>query len=176
MRPPLLLGLIVTGAIAAAACNGSSNEAEPTPTTAAGGIPTATPYAVEPEPIIVTDPTEVAREVVYVVQPGDTLSEIARTFETTIQAIMDRNGLTDATLIFVDQELVIPSATPPPDESNTAPGREIDEYVVRDGDTGSSIARQFGTTVEALAAANDRTVEQLGSLRAGELLNLPRPQ
>lgn len=176
MRPSLLLGLIVAGAIAAAACGGSPDEAQPTPT-AAGGIPTATPYAVEPEPIIVTGPTEVAREVVYVVQPGDTLSEIARRFETTIRAIMDRNALTDATLIFVDQELVIPSPTPSPDESNTAPGGEdITVYEVRDGDTGSSIAQQFGTSVEALAEANDRTVAQLGSLQAGDLLNLPRPQ
>lgn len=45
---------------------------------------------------------------VYIVQPGDTLSAIARTFGTTVQALMELNGLQDATVLQPGQRLQIP--------------------------------------------------------------------
>jgi LysM repeat protein len=42
------------------------------------------------------------------VQPGETLSSIARDYGVSFQAILDANGLEDANLIQVGQELVIP--------------------------------------------------------------------
>lgn len=49
----------------------------------------------------------------YVVQPGDTLSEIAEFCGTTVAAILEANpGLTDPTTIFVGQSLVIPETEP----------------------------------------------------------------
>lgn len=43
----------------------------------------------------------------YTVQPGDTVSELAEIFETSIQTIVDTNALADADLIFVGEELFI---------------------------------------------------------------------
>ena len=45
---------------------------------------------------------------VYVVEPGDTLSGIARTFGTSVQALMDANGLQDPGALQPGQELRIP--------------------------------------------------------------------
>jgi len=52
----------------------------------------------------------------YVVQSGDTLSAIARRFETTVAALIELNNLPNANVIYVGQTLVIrvPEATPTP--------------------------------------------------------------
>ena len=184
MRARLPLALTIAAAVAvAAACGGgdSPEPAEPT-ATATTSVPTATPFAVEPRPTIVSDaPPEAPRDVdvTYIVEPGDTLSEIAARFETTVAAIMAWNGLTDATLIFVGQELLI-STTPAEETEGGSGGEEAESdasvYVVQPGDTAFAIAQRFDTTVEELAAANDTTVEQLAHLQPGDRLNLPRPR
>ncbi len=46
--------------------------------------------------------------VVHVVQPGENLFRISLHYDTTVEAIMAANGLTDPTKIYVGQELVIP--------------------------------------------------------------------
>ncbi len=50
-----------------------------------------------------------ANSCVYTVRPGDTLSDIARKFNTTIQHLVLLNDIENANLIFVNQRLVIPS-------------------------------------------------------------------
>lgn len=45
---------------------------------------------------------------VYVVQPGETLTEIANKFNTTVDAIIDVNGIVNADLISEGTELMIP--------------------------------------------------------------------
>jgi len=83
----------------------------------------------------------------YTVQRGDTLYSIARRYGTTVQAIAQANGILNPAYIRVGQVLCIPGlATPPP------PGGY---YAVQRGDTLYSIARRFGTTYWAIAAANN---------------------
>ena len=59
----------------------------------------------------------------HVVVAGDTLSALAKEYGTTVEAIMEANGLTDPGLIIVDQELAIPvgeagsTSTPRTDKS-----------------------------------------------------------
>lgn len=48
-------------------------------------------------------------EVVYTIAPGDTLSGVAASHGTTIEAIMEQNGLSDADAIYVGQSLVVRS-------------------------------------------------------------------
>ena len=45
----------------------------------------------------------------HVVQPGDTLWDIALRFEVTVESIVEANDLEDETAISIDQELVIPA-------------------------------------------------------------------
>jgi LysM repeat protein len=48
----------------------------------------------------------------YVVQPGDTLTSIARRFDSTVEAIVRQNNIPDPDLIFVGQVLEIPVDVP----------------------------------------------------------------
>ncbi|MGQ9550564.1 MAG: LysM peptidoglycan-binding domain-containing protein [Roseiflexus sp.] len=63
---------------------------------------TATAYAT----LLVPSPTPAG---LYIVQPGDTLSELALAFGTTVAEIMAANGLTDPDSLQVGQPLIIPS-------------------------------------------------------------------
>jgi len=162
------------------------------PEAASTPVPTATPYAVTPTPIIVTGPSGggaggAAGEVTYVVESGDTLLVLATRYDTTVEAIMTRNNLASASDLQVGQQLIIPSgrssvATPPAGAGVTAtpgattvPGTGGETYEVESGDLAGSIAAQFGITLEELAAANNRSVESLDELQVGETLIIPGP-
>ena len=82
----------------------------------------------------------------YTVQWGDTVYSIARRYGTTVEAIVQANGLPSNYLIKVGQTLTIPGQ---PVSTNI--------YVVQSGDTLLSIARRFGLTVKEIQAANNIT-------------------
>ena len=63
------------------------------------------------------------------VQTGDTLSAIARRFETTVEAIVSANALADPNEIIVGQVLFIPTTEPPP-----SPTPATTAQVIRRGD------------------------------------------
>src|SRR6476659_9205140 len=52
--------------------------------------------------------------VLYVVQPGDTLTGIARHFATRVAALQLANGMGERTLILIGQRLIIPVLPPAP--------------------------------------------------------------
>ena len=87
---------------------------------------------------------------VYVVQLDDTLSAIARRYETTVQALLQVNGIKNPNLIDPGQRLVIPSASRTPE-----PTTREQVHVVQRGETLYRIAQFYGTTVQALVAANN---------------------
>jgi LysM repeat protein len=81
--------------------------------------------------------------VVYTVQRGDTLFSIARRHNTTVETLMRLNQLSSSR-IYVGQRLIV--------SVQDAPSPVY--HVVRRGDTLSGIARQHGSTVAAIKAAN----------------------
>jgi LysM repeat protein len=97
----------------------------------------------------------------YVVQWGDTLYSLAREGGTTVQAVMQVNCLTDATIV-QGQWLWLPCIPQPP------AGWQL--YAVEWGDTLTSLARNHGTTVEDIKRVNCLTDEVI---QAGEWLWLP---
>lgn len=85
--------------------------------------------------------------ITYVVQSGDTLSEIAVRYGTTYQALAALNNISDPNLIHPGQTIRVP------EKSGPAP----QYYTIRSGDTLSEIAVRFGTSVAALMSLNGIT-------------------
>ncbi len=88
--------------------------------------------------------------VAHVVRPGETLTTIARAYHVTVEAIARANNLVNPDRIYAGQTLVIPGGAPyvPPPATGGC------ECVVQAGDTLSAIAARYGTTVQAIMAAN----------------------
>jgi LysM repeat protein len=140
----------------------------------ASSIPTATLPAETPEAIILGSPATPAGgqqggEETYEVQSGDSPSSIASQFGITVEALMEANGISDPTGLFVGQVLTIPGASdggsevlPATEEPEPTPqpveqtpedtGEQV--HVVQEGDIPETIAAQYGITAEELMAAN----------------------
>jgi LysM repeat protein len=91
-------------------------------------VPTQTLPSTLPDPIMVSGPggrgtpTPAAALESYVVRSGDTLAAIAVRYNTTVEALVRENGLTDAGRLEVGQTLKVPriaSVTPTPAGSRT---------------------------------------------------------
>lgn len=83
----------------------------------------------------------------YIVQPGDTLFGIAQRFGVPMYTLMRMNYLYNPNLIYAGMALRMPRANYAPSSYQT--------YLVRFGDTLSSIALRFGTSIYALMIANN---------------------
>ena len=102
----------------------------------------------------------------YTVRAGDTLYELAKRFNTTVEAIMSINMGLDPCNLKIGQVICIPKAMPP----------ECDGmyYVVRAGDTLYSIANMFNVSLADLMAANPGV--DPNNLRVGQMLCIPKPK
>jgi LysM repeat protein len=111
--------------------------------------------------------------VIYVVQSGDTLLAIALEYGTTMDALLQANDLDKRQMIYPGQELVVVAPAPTADIPPTPipePTRFL-THIVESGENLTSIATDYGTTVEAIVAANQ--IEDPRSLRAGQELIIP---
>ncbi len=78
---------------------------------------------------------------IYTVKAGDTLWNIAKRYNTTVEELMRLNNLS-SDLIMVGQQLMLPSSN---------------MYTVKAGDTLWNIAKRYNTTVENLMKINNLT-------------------
>lgn len=105
----------------------------------------------------------------YTVEAGDTLVRIASVHGVTLAALIEANGITNANLIRIGQQLTIPgtgatagtssggSSTGDASSGSDGSGSVVagsTTYVVQSGDTLGRIAAKFGISTSALAAAN----------------------
>lgn len=84
----------------------------------------------------------------HVVRSGETLGSIAQRNGTTVQALVEANGISNPNLIVAGTTLKLPGSA---GAGATASTRT---HTVRPGDTLGSIAARYGTSVSALAGAN----------------------
>ena len=94
---------------------------------------------------------------------GDTLTGIAKLFNTTVADIVRLNAIANPNRIYPGQRLYLRVAA-------STPVACCDTYVVRRGDTLSGIAARFGTTVARLVAINQIADEDL--ITIGQVLTL----
>lgn len=90
-----------------------------------------------------------------VVQPGQTLSSIADRFDTTAAALASANNLIDPNNIVIGSVLRVSGPSSLAEAATHASGSSGGSVVVEAGDTLMRIAHQYGTTVDALATANN---------------------
>jgi len=130
------------------------------------------PSAAEPG---TSDAVSPGAGALYVVRPGDTVYDIAGRYGLTVAALAAANNLADPSMIYADDELVIPgssAATPEPAVAATPVLPEAgNTYTVRSGDNPYRIARRFGVPVQALMDANHITNPT--RLTVGQLLIIP---
>lgn len=88
---------------------------------------------------------EVNTGVTYTVKSGDTLSGIASKYGTTYQELARINNISNPNLIYPGQVLKISCSEQP---------QAVQTYIVKSGDTLSSIASKYGTTYQELAKKN----------------------
>lgn len=105
----------------------------------------------------------------YVVAKGDTLWAIAKRFGTSVTALQSANGLDGSTIIRIGETLVIPGGASLTKAAATP--ASTSQYIVVRGDTLSAIAKRFGTTVAALASANNLANPSI--IRTGLALTVP---
>jgi len=180
LKGVLWLALLAVGTVVALAlggCGGSTPE-EPTlpptiPATATEtvSLPTAVPLAT---PTSLATPTPRPRTITHRVKAGDTLSGLAKKYNTTSEAIMEASKLDDPHMLKVGRELVIPvgperSASPAAvSVASPVAGVKVITYTVRRGDTLGAIAAKYGVTVQKLMADNDIANERL--VQVGQVL------
>ncbi len=133
-----------------------------------------TPENVTPAPLTSAPPPVNPTE--YKIQAGDTLSSIAPKFHTTVKALLDANAGIDPKKLQVGQTIHIPAPTVP--TTATAPGTTApgdvsagqQTYVVKSGDTLSSIGTNFKVSVRAIMSANSLTNSRI---KVGQTLKIP---
>jgi len=152
--------------------------ATPSPTIVPSASPTATNVsptveASTPAPTLTATVTVAqtavplpSQPVYHVVQWGDNLTCIALRYGTSVSAIAQANGIVNVHYVRVGQTLLIPVSGAVP-----ASGVTPTSYVVQMGDTLTSVAGRFGTTVWAIAQANG--IWNVDYIRIGQVLLIP---
>jgi predicted chitinase/LysM repeat protein len=121
--------------------------------------------AKAPAPAVDIAPTQGPQ---YTVQPGDSLSGIASRFNTSVASLASLNQIQNPNLIYPGQQLQVPQTQPAAPAPNTSPS----QYTVQSGDSLSSIAARFQTSVSQLVLANG--ISNANLIYVGQQLNVPR--
>ena len=104
----------------------------------------------------------------YSIRTGDTYFSLARRFNITLQALISANPGVDPARLQIGQQICIPAPAPSP---FPCPGGFL--YTITAGDTFFSLARRFGTTGDAIIAANPGVDPE--RLLVGQQICIPVP-
>lgn len=102
------------------------------------------------------------------VRRGDTLSHLAARYGTSVAALVRANRLSSSGHIRIGSTLTIPGGTA---GATSAPSSASGRHRVLRGETLDGIARRYGLSARALAAANG--IRNPNRVRAGRVLRVP---
>ena len=97
----------------------------------------------------------------YIVQPGDSLYQLAQRFNTSVEALAEANNITESSQIYAGQSILVPAGI----------SSYVEEYVVQPGDTLFGISKRFNTSIGILQGLND--IRDGRSIFAGQSLVVP---
>ena len=120
-------------------------------------------------------PVTALAEEVHIVQPGETLTQIAQQHNTSVAALRSLNNLNNVDFVWAGQRLVLPDnaeVTDAPSESSVELVNTV-LYETQPGDTLFSIAARYRTSLAWLAEQNKLNVGQ--RLVPGRELVVPAP-
>jgi len=101
-----------------------------------------------------------------IVRRGDTLSRIAREYNTSYQYLAKINNIPNLNLIYVGQEIKVPIL-----EKDTINDTRHRLYIVKIGNTLTQIAQEFNVTIQEIVELNNIANPNL--IFAGEILRIP---
>ena len=104
-------------------------------------------------------------QMVYIVKRGDTLSQIALRYKTTVASIARINGIKNVNLIYVGQRLIIRTQGMENDLGHRC-------YMVVRGDTLYTISRRYNTTVSNIVMLN--RIQNPNLIYPGQCLRLQK--
>ena len=108
----------------------------------------------------------------YIVQSGDTYSEIAAKKGVSVAALMRANNCTDPKKLQIGAKLAIPNSTASQTpQEETSDVSSFKSYKIQSGDTASQIAQTHGITLTQLQAANPDV--NLEDIKADKRLLIP---
>jgi LysM repeat protein/uncharacterized protein YvpB len=112
-------------------------------------------------------------QVTHTVQPGENLFRIALRYGLTADQVAAANGITDSTLIYVGQQLIIPiagSAAPPVSAASTVTN-PAGFHIVQAGENLYRIGLRYGLTAQQIATANG--LSGISTIFVGQRLTIP---
>ena len=147
-----------TAAPATLASTTTTTTLAPTPTTAAPVASTTTATAPTVSTTAIPTTTEAADvgPLSVLVEVGDSLSKIAKRYDTTTEILAAINGICDVNQIYVGQKILLAGAEFETDDEVDPEPISV-TVLVEVGDSLSKIAKQYDTTVDDLMVANDIT-------------------
>jgi len=110
-------------------------------------------------------------DVAYVVERGDSLSVIARRFNTTVGRLVALNQLRSRNRIQIGQRLLLPQDNGVADQTLGELAAQGGQYTVRRGDTISVIASRFGVSEQQVLSLNG--IADRNRIYPGQNLQLP---
>ena len=192
MRNPLYAIATAAFAVALVACSNGDGATTPTADDAAPPSLDSIPFEPLPEELplpflirgdetVVED--EAAEEIIYVVEPGDSLAVIAEAFGVTAEELQRLNGIADPGLLRAGDELRIPvrpgteseriAATLDDDGEDFSGPPPGEEYTVQPGDSLITIGIQFGFEWFEIADYNRLSEFAANNLIVGDTLIIP---
>jgi len=107
----------------------------------------------------------------HIVRPGETLSQIAARYGTTVARLRHLNNLPNANFVWYGQRLLIDGPTPNSSKHANQHRGGVATYRVRTGDSLSKIARRYGISLTELARMNN--LSPFRWLYTGQVLRVP---
>lgn len=118
------------------------------------------PTPENPEP----EPETPKNEIYYTVKRGDTLSEIALWYNTTVEELASLNNIQNPNLIYIGQRILISASDDPNKQKEVS-------YRVRRGDTLWKISNRYGVSINEIARINN--IQNPNLIFTGQILRIP---